>query len=135
MAKQQRAGINFAFLAKICLLAAIVMLCYILVPAAKEAKRLMGEEEIGGISNDDEAAANATDASSGEMERDSTDGIRVGETTEFTKGFFGSITAGYKAYPLGTAEPWKRYTLYGFGGGFVLFLLLGMVQKPKTYAK
>lgn len=132
MAKAKRAGINFAFLMKICLLGAIVMLCWNLAPAAQCSFRGMNEADINENVGDDDGAAAATDATDGQV--DSTDVTRVSGTQGFFGKFFGSIGPCYSSNPITTAEVWKQYTLYGFAGGFVLFLLLGMIQKPKSYS-
>ena len=127
MAKKQRAGINFAFLAKICLLGSIVMACWIFAPAAKCSFKGMDEAEIQTQEELDELENNVED--------DSSDVTRVSGTKGFFGRFFGGIGPCYEQNPFNSAEVWKQYTLYGLGGGFVLFLLLAMVQRPKTYAR
>ncbi len=125
MAKD-RAGINFGGLAKICFIVALVMGIWIMVPAAKCSVSGMDDTDL----QTEEELSDLEDS----VEERSSDVTRVSSSGNFLSRFFGNIGTCYKAYPLGTADVWKQYTLYGAAGGFVLFLILGSITKPRSNA-
>ncbi len=96
---------------------------WIIIPAAKCSVAGMNETKL----QTDEELSNLEDS----VEERSSDVTRVSSCGKFLGRFFGNIGSCYTAHPLGTADVWKQYTLFGAAGGLVLFLILGSITKAE----
>ena len=102
-----------------CFIGALVMLIWLLIPAAKCTVSGMDETSISSI---DDESGEAWESDSG----------RVLEGTSFFDRFFGNIGTCYDQYPIGGQDAWKKQVAMGFVGGFILFWIIAIIVKPRA---
>lgn len=107
-------------LSKLCFLAALVFLVWCLWPAAQCASTGMDLTEL-----QTEAELRALE------DGRSSDVVRVESSKGFLGRFFGNFGVCYDIHPISANPTWKYYGLLGSTGGFVLFILLGRVTRPR----